>query len=139
MPAMLQEIDFTGRALHRPPVPGHRARVGGLEVRLADTLWEIDAAQALRYRVFHEEMGAAPSPAMEGQKRDFDVYDGVADHLLAGDPKRGPGAARVVGTYRLIRGRKARAPARICRRPAFAPAPSSISSRCFNGRAKSLS
>jgi putative hemolysin len=36
-------------------------------------------------------------------KRDFDSFDGVADHLLVVDHARGSGAAAVVGTYRLIR------------------------------------
>ena len=37
-------------------------RYGSLEVRLAATQEEVDAAQALRYRVFYEEMGALPTP-----------------------------------------------------------------------------
>ena len=39
-------------------------RNGSLEVRLASTAEEVDAAQALRYHVFYEEMGATPSPEM---------------------------------------------------------------------------
>ena len=38
----------------------------GLEVRLAQTPDEIEAAQRLRYQVFYEEMGAKPSPDMQG-------------------------------------------------------------------------
>ena len=34
---------------------------GNLEVRLAENSLEIDAAQALRYKVFYEEMHAIPS------------------------------------------------------------------------------
>ena len=34
---------------------------GNLEVRLAENSLEIDAAQALRYKVFFEEMQAIPS------------------------------------------------------------------------------
>ena len=34
---------------------------GNLEVRLAENNLEIDAAQALRYKVFFEEMQAIPS------------------------------------------------------------------------------
>ena len=34
---------------------------GNLEVRLAENSLEIDAAQALRYKVFFEEMQAMPS------------------------------------------------------------------------------
>ena len=76
---------------------------GALEVRLAETAAEIDAAQALRYRVFYDEMAARPSPEMAARKRDFDEFDQWCDHLLVIDRKRGMGAEGVVGTYRLIR------------------------------------
>ena len=75
----------------------------GLEVRLANCAEEITAAQALRYRVFYEEMGAKPSMGMAAEARDFDDFDPVCDHLLVIDRTRGPGAAGVVGTYRLMR------------------------------------
>lgn len=78
-------------------------RFGSLQVRLAVTPEDIDAAQALRYRVFYEEMGAKPSPEMALRQRDFDDYDQVCDHLLAVDHDRGERAEAVVGTYRLIR------------------------------------
>jgi putative hemolysin len=76
---------------------------GALEVRLAQTAAEIDAAQALRYRVFYEEMAAQPSPEMAAHKRDFDEFDTICDHLLVLDHSQGEGARAVVGTYRLIR------------------------------------
>jgi putative hemolysin len=76
-------------------------RSGDLEVRLARTVGDIDAAQALRYRVFFEEMGARPTDEMARLKRDFDEFDAWCDHLLVLDHAGGP--ARVVGTYRLIR------------------------------------
>jgi len=75
----------------------------GVEIRLAESAAEIDAAQALRYRVFYEEMAARPSPEMAARKRDFDEFDAYCDHLLVIDHKRGLGAEGVVGTYRLIR------------------------------------
>jgi len=75
---------------------------GNFEVRLAKSPEEIDAAQALRYRVFYEEMGAQPSQDMASQKRDFDVYDEHCDHLLVFDHAQ-PDGKKVVGTYRLIR------------------------------------
>jgi L-ornithine Nalpha-acyltransferase len=78
-------------------------RSGSLQVRLAETMADIDAAQALRYRVFYEEMGASPSPEMAHIERDFDSFDGICDHLLVVDHARGSGAQAVVGTYRLIR------------------------------------
>ena len=78
-------------------------RSGALQVRLAETIADIDAAQALRYRVFYEEMGARPTVEMARVQRDFDRYDGICDHLLVIDHNRGSGPAGVVGTYRLIR------------------------------------
>jgi len=78
-------------------------RSGALQVRLAETVGDIDAAQRLRYRVFYEEMGAKPSPEMARQTRDFDSFDTVCDHLLVVDHARGNGPQAVVGTYRLIR------------------------------------
>lgn len=76
---------------------------GDFEVRLAQTSAEIDAAQALRYRIFYEEMAAHPSPEMAARHRDFDAFDDVCDHLLVLDRRRGEGPEGVVGTYRLIR------------------------------------
>jgi putative hemolysin len=76
---------------------------GDFEVRLAQTPAEIDAAQALRYRVFYEEMAAKPSPEMALERRDFDEFDRVCDHLLVLDRRRGEGPEGIVGTYRLIR------------------------------------
>jgi putative hemolysin len=79
--------------------PAVDIRSGSLQVRLARTLGDIDAAQALRYRVFYEEMGARPSLEMARRGRDFDEFDRCCDHLLVLDHARGA----VVGTYRLIR------------------------------------
>jgi len=76
---------------------------GDFEVRLAQTAAEIDAAQALRYRIFYEEMGAHATPEMARLHRDFDDYDQVCDHLLVLDRRRGEGPEGIVGTYRLIR------------------------------------
>jgi len=78
-------------------------RYGNLEVRLATSEAEIDAAQALRYRVFYSEMLAHPTPEIAARSRDFDTYDDYCDHLLVIDHNLGPGAEGVVGTYRLIR------------------------------------
>lgn len=76
---------------------------GNFEVRLAQNAAEIDAAQALRYRVFYEEMMARPTPEIASQRRDFDKFDTVCDHLLVLDRRRGEGPEGIVGTYRLIR------------------------------------
>jgi putative hemolysin len=77
-------------------------RAGNLGVRIAATPAEIDAALALRYRVFFEEMGATPDQAARLSGRDRDAFDAVADHLLVVDHELGPGPEGVVGTYRLI-------------------------------------
>ena len=77
-------------------------RAGELGVRIAVRDWEIEAAQALRWKVFYEEMGARPTPEMR-PGRDVDAYDAVADHLLVVDHSLGEGPESVVGTYRLIR------------------------------------
>jgi len=78
-------------------------RSGTLSARLAEGPSEVAAAQALRYRVFYEEMGAEPTPEMARARRDFDRFDEVADHLLVIDHIRGSGPQSVIGTYRLIR------------------------------------
>lgn len=77
-------------------------RAGLLDVRLAASEAEIAAAQALRYQIFYDEMGARPTPAMAGQRRDIDAYDAVCDHLLVIDHADAL-RPRVVGTYRLLR------------------------------------
>ena len=79
-------------------------RIGSLETRLARTEREVNAAQAVRYRVFVEEMKAQlPADAMR-QRRDFDAYDAVCDHLLVVDRSiDGDIEDQIVGTYRLLR------------------------------------
>ncbi|PCJ68856.1 MAG: ornithine--acyl-ACP N-acyltransferase OlsB [Rhodobiaceae bacterium] len=85
-------------------------RRGDLEVRLAQTMAEIDAVQALRYRVFYEEMSAKADAATLASKRDADRFDDFCDHLLVIDhalvPDGHKGATpleAVVGCYRLLR------------------------------------
>jgi L-ornithine Nalpha-acyltransferase len=77
-------------------------RAGQLDVRLATSEEEIAAAQALRYEIFYEEMGAKPDPAMIAMRRDQDSYDSICDHLLVID-HGAEGKPKVVGTYRLLR------------------------------------
>ncbi len=78
-------------------------RSRNLEVRLAETEADVDAAQALRYRVFYQEMAATPSAEIEAARRDFDAFDSFCDHLMVIDHHLREGLGRVVGTYRLIR------------------------------------
>jgi putative hemolysin len=79
-------------------------RIGNLETRIARSVTEIDAAQAVRYRVFAEEMNAKLSPDAVRRKRDIDAWDMVCDHLLVLDTSiEGDAEEQIVGTYRLLR------------------------------------
>ena len=78
------------------------AKNGSLDVRLASSEEEIHATQALRFKIFYEEMGAVPETRVLKEKRDFDDYDYICDHLLVIDHDR-PGGPEVIGTYRLLR------------------------------------
>jgi L-ornithine Nalpha-acyltransferase len=75
-------------------------RSGNLLSRLAVTEADIDAAQALRFRVFYEEMGAHPNDEVLRRRRDFDDFDAYCDHLLVIDETA---SNAVVGTYRVMR------------------------------------
>ena len=76
---------------------------GNLSVRLAETDEEIDAAQALRYRVFYQEMQARPTAENKALARDFDRFDPICDHLLVISEDRLDDGCGVVGTYRVLR------------------------------------
>jgi putative hemolysin len=79
-------------------------RIGNLETRIARSVSEIDAAQAVRYRVFAEEMNAKLSSDAVRRKRDIDAWDMVCDHLLVLDTSiEGDAEEQIVGTYRLLR------------------------------------
>lgn len=84
-------------------LPFEEIRSSNLGVRVATSAAEITAAQALRYRVFYDEMGARADATTAATGLDADAYDAVADHLLVVDHDRGEGPESVVGTYRLIR------------------------------------
>lgn len=96
------------RRTHLAPTPAPENRlidehVGSLQVRLAETWDEVDAALALRYRVFFDEMKARALPGIVAKQRDVDEFDPYCDHLLVLDNARGEGAEAVVGTYRMLR------------------------------------
>jgi L-ornithine Nalpha-acyltransferase len=76
---------------------------GPLQVRLAESEADIDAAQALRYRIFYESLGARAAVEAARRRRDFDRFDERCDHLLVLDHSRGSGPQIIVGTYRLLR------------------------------------
>lgn len=77
---------------------------GPIKVRIAKNEAEIIAAQELRYNVFYEEYGAKPlNDEMRKLKRDMDMFDSIADHLIVIDTRITEMPARIVGTYRLLR------------------------------------
>jgi putative hemolysin len=83
---------------------GVLGRIGTLETRIARTSAEVDAAQAIRYRVFVEEMHAQVPPAAARMRRDIDAWDAICDHLLVLDTAiEGDAEDQIVGTYRLLR------------------------------------
>jgi L-ornithine Nalpha-acyltransferase len=96
----------TASSLHdRDPFLG---RLGSLEVRLAARAKEVRRAQRLRFKVFYDEMQAAPTPASLIRRRDVDEYDALCDHLVVVDHEArrkrfGTRKPRVIGTYRLLR------------------------------------
>ncbi len=65
-------------------------------VGLARTEEEVQAAQALRYKVFAEEMGARLQTRHAGL--DVDIFDPYCEHLVVRDESTG----EVVGTYRIL-------------------------------------
>jgi L-ornithine Nalpha-acyltransferase len=89
-------------ALAEQQRPVH-VQLASLELRVAENTAEIEAAQALRYRVFYEELNAKPSPEMSAQRRDFDSFDPYCDHLVIIDREKGQGADGIIATYRLMR------------------------------------
>lgn len=97
--ALSRPTDIAAHLLANTPFI-HRS--GQFDVRLAVSDAEIAAAQALRYQIFYEEMGASPSAAMARVRRDIDDYDTICDHLLVIDHGFS-GRPQVVGTYRLLR------------------------------------
>ena len=98
----LQAIGSTAVAARTLAEAPYICRVGQLDVRLATSEEEIAAAQALRYAIFYDEMGARPSARHLATGRDIDASDSVCDHLLVIDHGL-DGNPRVVGTYRLLR------------------------------------
>lgn len=77
-------------------------KIGPLHVRLAKTAAEIDAAQALRFRIFSTEFGARFDAENQRLQRDRDCFDALCDHLLVMDTTlQGAVYDQIVGTYRL--------------------------------------
>ncbi len=78
-------------------------RSNALHLRLAETEEEVVAAQALRYRVFYEEMSAKVTSENAAAKCDFDAFDDYCDHMVVFDDARGAGPDAIIGTYRVMR------------------------------------
>lgn len=94
-------------ALLDSPIRSARLLVGGTAdhvVRLAQSVSDVNAAQALRFEVFNLELAEGLDESFH-TARDADPFDAVCDHLLV---EHRPGG-QVVGTYRLQTGRMAAA------------------------------
>ncbi len=76
-----------------------RLQQHNLEVSLATTFAEIDAALRLRFAVFNLELQEGLSASYE-RGYDRDAYDAWCDHLIVKDLTNGA----IVGAYRLLRG-----------------------------------
>lgn len=88
-------------ALPNPPASARQAPV--YSARLATSQADIRAAQALRFDVFNLELNEGLVQSYD-TGLDADPFDAVCDHLLVEDTRE----ARVVGTYRLQTGLRAR-------------------------------
>lgn len=89
------------------PTKGPVCSAGNLEVYITRDRDAIRAAQALRYAVFYDEMGARPTPVARRLRLDMDRYDEICDHLIVVDRGMDEGE-QLVGSYRLLRGAVAR-------------------------------
>ncbi len=83
------------------PQPFEPLEAGNLIVRLAESPREIELAQRLRFRIFCDELGANANPQVMAEKRDFDQFDDVCEHMLVVDRNKS-GDDAIVGTYRLL-------------------------------------
>jgi len=72
-------------------------------IKIARDQSEVEAAQALRYQVFNEELGKGLE-SLDASGLDRDRFDRVCDHLIVVESATGS----TVGTYRLQTGERAR-------------------------------
>lgn len=72
---------------------------GNLSTRLASGAADLRAAQALRYRVFVEELGGSGPLVDHAAQLERDAFDPYFDHLLLLDLSQGE---EIVGVYRLL-------------------------------------
>ena len=81
---------------------------GSLYLKLAEDDAELKASQALRYKVFYQEMGAHETPGLIQDGREVEDKDPYCDHLLVIDGDA-PASEAIVGTYRILRLKQAEA------------------------------
>jgi putative hemolysin len=74
---------------------------GRYQVRFATNASEVEAAQALRYRVFYDEKQGNPSAEMIESRRDIDEWDDAGFHIIVIDTRADVQPA-IVGTLRLF-------------------------------------
>ena len=77
------------------------AKAGRYQVRFASNDAEIQAAQALRYRVFYEEKHGQPNEEMIANQRDIDQWDADGFHIIVLDTEAAQ-SPKIVGTARLF-------------------------------------
>jgi putative hemolysin len=77
---------------------GMLPRKGRYVVGFARSESEVQEAQALRYRVFADELGARLDEASAGLGLDVDRFDAFCEHLIVRDTL----SQTVVGTYRIL-------------------------------------
>jgi L-ornithine Nalpha-acyltransferase len=89
-------------------LPNLLERLGPFELRLCSSEKELKKIQRLRYKVFYKEGHAIADRLSAILRRDICPFDAVCDHLFVVDTeaktKHGSKKAKVVGTYRLLRG-----------------------------------
>jgi L-ornithine Nalpha-acyltransferase len=89
-------------------LPNVLERLGPFELRLSSSEKELKKIQRLRYKVFFKEGHAIADRLSAILRRDICPFDAVCDHLLVIDTeaktRHGMKKAKVVGTYRLLRG-----------------------------------
>lgn len=92
----LLSLLHSSRAASIRPVPAYALRIAAAQV-------DVQAAQALRFEVFNLELDEGLAQSYD-TGLDADPFDAVCDHLIVDDMAQG----RVVGTYRLQTGLRAR-------------------------------
>lgn len=88
---------------HFDPLPFEPLHSGDFSVTIAQTQEEVIEAQRLRYRVFCEEMDADIPASAKAEKRDYDPFDEICDHLLVRYHESEDAEPRIIGTYRMLR------------------------------------